>query len=399
MNRLRTSISRFLLNAVVLALAVQLVAAAGAKAATFQHPPYPPSRVIGKITWHWETYKTAAPGSDLWPVTWGPDDHLYAAWGDGGGFGGTDSDGRVSMGFARIEGPPKNYRGMNINGGKSPQHPASFPKKGKTAGVAFVDGVLYTSINLQDGPWPNVNHVLAWSTDLGATWTKANWLFPRGVGSFRPARFVQFGKDYAGVPAVLAGYVYLCGSKDDANRENDNSLCLARVPKDQIRQRDAYQFYYGMDAAGKPVWTSKFNLVRPIFSDANGATASGMVYNSALKRFLLTSYHTGPGQLGVFDAPAPWGPWTTVAYYEHWGEMGDVGEGLTCEFPEKWMSADGLTLWSVFSVYGAGAKQGIHAHDRFNLIKVTLTPADEVPDSGSHHKHARAMDSIGLEVL
>src|SRR6516162_5671567 len=72
-------------------------------------PPYPPSRVIESITWHWETYRTAAPGSDLWPTTWGPDGHLYAAWGDGGGFGGTDSDGRVSMGFARIEGGPEKF--------------------------------------------------------------------------------------------------------------------------------------------------------------------------------------------------------------------------------------------------------------------------------------------------
>jgi hypothetical protein len=38
------------------------------------------------------------------------------------------------------------------------------------------------------------------------------------------------------------------------------------------------------------------------------------------------------------------------------------------------MSADGLTLWSIFSVYGDGAKQGINAHDRFNLVKATLQP-------------------------
>ena len=62
-----------------------------------------------------------------------------------------------------------------------------------------------------------------------------------------------------------------------------------------------------------------------------------------------------------------------MAYYEQWGEMSEVGEGLTCEFPQKWISANGLTMWSVFSVYGEGAKQGIHAHDRFNLVKVTLS--------------------------
>jgi hypothetical protein len=59
--------------------------------------PYPPSQVFRSITWHWETHTTAALGSDLWPVTWGADDQLYAAWGDGGGFGGSDTDGRVAL--------------------------------------------------------------------------------------------------------------------------------------------------------------------------------------------------------------------------------------------------------------------------------------------------------------
>jgi hypothetical protein len=133
--------------------------------------PYPQSTLITGITWHWETLKSAALGSDLWPVTWGPDDHLYAAWGDGGGFGGSDSDRRVAMGFARIEGGPEHWRGFNINGGKNPEFAASFPKKGKTTGIAFVDGVLYATVNLEDGTWPDVNHVLAWSTNLGANWT------------------------------------------------------------------------------------------------------------------------------------------------------------------------------------------------------------------------------------
>src|SRR6266849_4380956 len=61
--------------------------------------PYPPSPVIESITWHWETHRTAALGSDLWPITWAADGHLYAAWGDGGGFDGTDQDGRVSSGL------------------------------------------------------------------------------------------------------------------------------------------------------------------------------------------------------------------------------------------------------------------------------------------------------------
>ena len=75
----------------------------------------------------------------------------------------------------------------------------------------------------------------------------------------------------------------------------------------------------------------------------------------------------------LFEGPMPWGPWSTIAYYENWGGMGVEGEGLSCEFPQKWMSADGLTLWCIFSVYGEGAKQGARAHDQFNLLKATVT--------------------------
>ena len=48
---------------------------------------------------------------------------------------------------------------------------------------------------------------------------------------------------------------------------------------------------------------------------------------------------------GVFDAPEPWGPWTTVTYVPAW----DVNPGETRSFPTKWMSADGKTLYLVFS--------------------------------------------------
>src|SRR6516164_2540440 len=123
-------------------LAVLCGQLAGAASGPTQEPPYPPSSVIKGLTWHWDTYQTAAIGSDLWPVTWGDDDNLYVAWGDGGGFGGTDSDGRVSMGFARIEGGPERFQAFNVNGGKNPEHPPSFPKKGKTAGLICEGGVL-----------------------------------------------------------------------------------------------------------------------------------------------------------------------------------------------------------------------------------------------------------------
>jgi hypothetical protein len=334
--------------------------------------PYPPSPVIESITWHWDTHATAAPGSDLWPVTWASDGNIYTAWGDGGGFGGTNSDGRVSMGFARIEGVPESYVGINVNGGKNPEAPASFPKKCKTGGILSVDGTLYARLNLQDGEWPNVNFELAWSEDLGATWTKASWVFPRGQGNFKPSRFLNFGRDYADVPAHLAGFVYFYGFKQDTNSGSDNSTYMGRVPQDKLKDRSAYEFFEGLDANGKPIWTSNVKDIRPMFTDANGSSGGAVVYNPGIKRYIMTSFHTGPGQLGVFDAAQPWGPWTTVAYDDSWGNMGTAGFGLNCDFPQKWMSTDGLTMWSIFSVYGDGAKKGVNGHDKFNLARAKL---------------------------
>lgn len=63
--------------------------------------PYPSSPVIEKVAFDVATHERRAPGSDNWAITWADDDHQYAVWGDGGGFGGTNSDGRVSLGIAR----------------------------------------------------------------------------------------------------------------------------------------------------------------------------------------------------------------------------------------------------------------------------------------------------------
>jgi hypothetical protein len=63
------------------------------------------------------------------------------------------------------------------------------------------------------------------------------------------------------------------------------------------------------------------------------------------------------GGFGIYDAPEPWGPWTTVYYTEEW----DVGPGETSSLPPKWMGADGKTLHLVFS-----------GDDSFSVRKLTL---------------------------
>jgi hypothetical protein len=63
------------------------------------------------------------------------------------------------------------------------------------------------------------------------------------------------------------------------------------------------------------------------------------------------------GGFGIYDAPEPWGPWTTVFFTTDW----DVGPGETSSFPTKWMSKDGKTVWLLFS-----------GDDSFSVRKATL---------------------------
>ena len=89
-------------------------ATTGMTANESEQPPYPRSPVIANITFDRTTWVKAAPGSDQFGCTWAKDGNLYAAWGDGGGFGGTNSRGRASLGVARIKGMPPRWHARNV---------------------------------------------------------------------------------------------------------------------------------------------------------------------------------------------------------------------------------------------------------------------------------------------
>jgi hypothetical protein len=69
-----------------------------------------------------------------------------------------------------------------------------------------------------------------------------------------------------------------------------------------------------------------------------------VVYDSEIKRYLMALSYDHSGGWGLFDAPEPWGPWTTILHRE-W----DVPNTHGYRLPAKWISADGLTLTLVFS--------------------------------------------------
>jgi hypothetical protein len=131
-------------------------------------------------------------------------------------------------------------------------------------------------------------------------------------------------------------------------------MVLARVPAARIPDRAAYEFFHGLDAQGRPTWDRSIAARGPVFQHPGRSYRSGISYNAGLKRYLWcqvlpeSTDPRGPryqGGFGIYDAPEPWGPWTTAFFTEAW----DVGPGETCSLPPKWMSDDGTTIHMVFS--------------------------------------------------
>jgi hypothetical protein len=335
-------------------------------------PPYPPSPVIESITFDWSTHKREAPGSDNWQLTWADDDNQYGAWGDGGGFGGTNAEGRASLGVGRIEGSWDNHKGVNVWGGRNALKPNSLD--GKSWGMICVKGVLYMWV-VPGSPLAIMQREarLYRSADHGLTWEPASWSFTRGDQLTIPT-ICQFGKDYAG---ARDGYVYhyFIHPRDETSGsvQRPGTIYLARSPKDGLMNRAAYEFFAGMKA-GQPSWTADVTRKQPVFEDRENGIGwvMSVSYNAGLKRYFLMTDHTAAdhGNLGVFDAPAPWGPWTTALYLNQ-AEGTNFGAGreepdntFFWNMPAKWQSKDGRNFTLVFTGAGRGKN-----YDSLNLMR------------------------------
>lgn len=295
-------------------------------------PPYPPSSLIKTILWApKETIIRRAKGSDNWPITWGDDDCLYAAYGDGWGFEPFVPE-KLSLGLAKIIGEPPSFTGINIRSPTGEQKGGG-PKGGKASGMLMVDGILYMLVRNKG------NSQIAWSTDRGKTWRWCDWKF---TVSFGCPTFLNFGKNYEG---ARDEFVYIYSPDSDSAYKPADQMVLARVHKSRILERDAYEFFERFDEEGKPKWTKGIQKRGAVFVHQGMCYRSGISYHPVLKRYLWVQIHPDGKGLGIYEAPEPWGHWRTVYYADEW----DANPGESGCFPTKWMSSDGKKLWLVFS--------------------------------------------------
>lgn len=309
--------------------------------------PYPNSDF--QLDFDFSTLKTYGKGSDQWPMSWGNDGNLYAAWGDGRGW---DNSGAKSyLGITVLSGDPSRLSGSDLWGDHQKQ------SNRKPVALVAYDNKLHLFWN-PSNPEKWIDIYGATSRD-GKTWSFGNSpVFKQKEGAI-PCGIVNFGRGYTGVPDELDGsyvYVYLVNGP----KENGENLYLARASRQHIFDKSAYEYFYGLDRDNKAMWTRNWSDKRAVFRDLNGREYQCLVdYSPGIKRFMLAKGHN-KSALGVFESPTPWGPWKTM-YYK---QFNDANWKFTYQFPQKWMSPNGTTMWLGFS--------GWPEYDSFNVIKATV---------------------------
>jgi hypothetical protein len=384
-------------------------------------PPYCKSQHIESMTWDWDTGRTEPNGSDLWAVTWGGDHKVYTVFGDGGGFGGTNHDGRASFGVAVLDqaAPGSATVGRNLYGGHGSPYPSALQGKGGaiiavgndfyTLGGLYTDGEIAGRTRPVSGS-PK-RRQLAYSLGNAHSWRAAPWFFCSGEqnrvsGVFCPLGFINYGPGNSGAPD---GQVYLLGAANsdvfwsgDAP-QNGSSTYLARVPRRAVLDKQAYRYFAGLDSRQRPRWSSDPDRMAPVFVDRNAprpgcagtcnmaATLGEAVYDRALGLYIGTAQGPHIGQTSFYESRQPWGPWTTISYNNieprsgggGWANLGTAaGESLGVHIVNAWTSPDGLTLWATYSADGTAPQEALFPPagtdlDSFNLLRLHLdiTPA------------------------
>ena len=262
-------------------------------------------------------------------MTWADDDGQLTPPTATAGASGPFVPEKLSLGLARIEG---DARGLP---GRQPSRPVDSSSNGdghrgaKASGMLMVDGRLYLSARNID------NARLAWSDDRGP-------LLDLGRLAVRPELRLpdlpQLRPKLHRRPRRLRLRLFprLRQAYEPADR-----MVLARVPDGSLSEPDAYEFFERLDPEGRAALdrrhrTSRGGLraSRPLLPLRDHlqrrARPLPLVPDTvprATPRF--------PGGFGIYDAPEPWGPWTTVVLHRALGRRAGRDASLPDEVDER----------------------------------------------------------------
>jgi hypothetical protein len=314
--------------------------------------PNPPSPLIQRIEFGPKNQiSRAAEGSDNWPVTWGDDDRLYTAYGDGFGFE-PHVKHKLSLGLAAIVGEPPLFTGINLRT-PSGEKTGDGPKGIKASGLLMADGILFMLVRNTDNNGNGAR--LVWSDDRGLQWQDGYAFHPE----FGCPTFLNSGPNHIDAKDT---YVYVYSQKGPNAYTTYDHVVLARAKKQELKDPRAWQFFTGVNVPNGASWSTDPEALAPVLTFEKHCFRLDAVYIESINRYLLLMAHNYNSGWSIFDAPTPWGPWTTAFHTTRWDVPGVHGYRL----PIKWFNHDNFSFYLLFSGLSA---QG---YDAFCLRKAQL---------------------------
>jgi len=140
-----------------------------------------------------------------------------------------------------------------------------------------------------------------------------------------------------------------------------DQIYLSRVvpsPK-TINDLKSYEFFAGHDKQGEPLWTSDFKKIKPLIEWNNNMGCVTATYVPALKKYLMCITDGWPTVAKmdsyILEADKITGPWRMVTYMKDFGQ-----QAYFLNFPSKFISDDGKTLWLCYSANFSGGWNGVN---------------------------------------
>ncbi|MGB2710377.1 MAG: hypothetical protein WBC33_02590 [Conexibacter sp.] len=331
---------------------------------------------------------------DCWHMSWAADDRQFVSFCDGAGF-----DAQPQRFFnnrmCTITGGPADARFEDLPGYPDlVQDEVPRMEQGMTRyygmGTLAIDGRVYLFLSAFKGPWgidtPGLRFVgvkAIYSPDGGRTWCNQDGSSPvvwerweqmsrdtmlfleEPQEAFSILTVLQMGKGYE---ANRDAYVYVYAPNGNSDGTM-NELVMFRVPKQRILDRDAYEYFAGLQADGSASWSGDIDARAPIHTFPRGwvntvthpwAWSPSVVYNAPLGVYMMANWGTGstpegmwfgaPSYLGLWTAPNPWGPWTQVHEETAWLPAGDpAARPYKPQIAPKWIAEDGKSFWLVWT--------------------------------------------------
>jgi hypothetical protein len=353
--------------------------------------------------------------ADTWYPTWGDDDILYSPYTDGSCWRLDGSyDHAWSMGVAA-------NTGQGIMYGDDPTKLVVYslgldvalpePYQGRyPCGSLMYNGVWYYGTyclgpsggarygdTIYNWPWLGPFVGFRVSTDKGLNWQGCphtpekpifgeNGLngYPVKIGS---PHFVDFGKNMQHSPD---GKAYMVAHGADINDPKPRFYNASWITGDQIyllrvtpspeniNDASKWEFYAGKDNQGNPLWTNDFKQIRPLLEWNNNMGCVTVTYNPVLNRYLMCVTDGGMtcAKMNTYllESESLTGEWRMISYMKHFGE-----QAYFVNIPSKFISADGKTMWLLYSGNFATDWNGEHiksnpegSHYGFVMQKIQL---------------------------